>query len=182
MIGIAVEQGGHFLLDRARIGSSEHFLQASPLGSLRCGHAAAAAALALGEAVDKVAALAGQHMEVRGPVLAVLEALEAVENERFSDLPSGVALVVKQQAMAPQASGLAEDGLGGDSLGTGDLPVGAAGEELVKQRGQQVGPFEPVVRAKGLGAEVSTASVTTITLDALWEGLAGVEPTAHIAP
>src|SRR5262245_51790080 len=89
----------HFALNRPRIGPAELLFQRGALSLLGGGHAPAAAALAFGEAVYVVAPLADQEMKESRPVLAMLEALEAVEDEWFLFAGAGTGLFVKEQTM-----------------------------------------------------------------------------------
>src|SRR5262249_54061500 len=83
--GDGLEQPGDIPLDGPRMRPTEPRLELAPATLLAGGHAAAATQLRVGEAVEEVAAAACREMKGARPVLAVLEADEAVEGERLSD-------------------------------------------------------------------------------------------------
>jgi hypothetical protein len=89
-------------------------------------------------------------VEVAGVVLAVLEGLEAVEDEGFYGGPGGPVELVVEQAVAAQAQDVAGDGGGGDVEVAGDLSEGRAAEGAVEEGEEEVGALEPVGGVKGL--------------------------------
>src|SRR5436190_15168255 len=93
-----------FLLDRFWIWLAKSLLERSAPLLLAKRHAAAAAAFTVGKAIEEMALLAGGDVIARGIVLAVLEALEAVERNGFVDRALRTVLLVKEQRMAAQAS------------------------------------------------------------------------------
>ena len=89
-------------------------------------------------------------MEVDGRVLAELEGLEAVDDERLGQGALGAQAFVEEQAVAAEAFDLAEHGGGRDAEVAGDLAVGGAGEQAQEELARQVGPAQPVGQREGL--------------------------------
>ena len=80
---------GHFLLDRFGIRPTQQSLDASPALLLGLGHRALPPEFALREAMEEVGLLAGHDVKAGGMVLAVLEALEAIQGQGLEDGPLG---------------------------------------------------------------------------------------------
>ena len=126
------------------IGATEAKLELRATLLLPGRHASLAAQLAVGEAVDVVRIGADGRVEVDGRVLAELEGLEAVDDERLRQRPLGAQPLVEEQTVAAQAFDLAEHGGGRDAEVARDLPVGRAGEQAQEELARQVGPAQPV--------------------------------------
>src|SRR5215207_1188971 len=108
-------------------------------------------------------------------ILAVLEALEAVERQGLLDGSFGPRLLVEEQRMAAEPIAQPLDGVGRGLELEGDLAESRAADEAMEHRRDELGALEPVGGGEGLSAEISTASVAAPTLDAVGRGLAGVE-------
>src|SRR5688572_29985955 len=78
------EESRCLFLDRARIGTSQRLFDPCPAPLLSRGHATTAPAFAVGKAIEEVRPLPGEDMEEHGMILAVLEALKAVEGRWFA--------------------------------------------------------------------------------------------------
>jgi hypothetical protein len=89
-------------------------------------------------------------VELADPVLAVFEALEAIEDERFAGLAAGPMALVEEQAVAAEALELALDRRGRDGELAGDLAVGGAADQAVEARHEQLGALLPVGGVEGL--------------------------------
>src|SRR5215468_3609327 len=156
---------GHFLLDRLGIWFAKKTLEPFPAPSLSLGHGALAAQLALGEAVEVVRPLAGQDVVARGMVLAVLEALEAIEGHGLRDRSLRPQLLVEELAVAAQARRHPGDGLRRDPLPPRRLAVADATHQQVEDGLQEVRELLPVGDEEGLAAEVSSAPTALVPLD-----------------
>src|SRR5687768_7290971 len=77
------EDGRHVLAGRPRVRAAELSLDACATALLRLSPSPAAAKLAVGEPVGEVGVRPGHQVKERGVILAVLEALEAVERDRL---------------------------------------------------------------------------------------------------
>ena len=77
---------------------------------------------------------ADRQVQVERVVLAVGEALEAVDDQRLLDEVRRPVAGEEQQGMAAEASGLADDGGVGAAGLAGDLAVAGAGEQAVEDR------------------------------------------------
>jgi hypothetical protein len=106
------------------------------------------------------------EIEVKGVVLAELEAFEAVNDERFGDL-LGAVESLKEQTMASQPFDLVHDCRGSDGEFVCDLTEGGAGEAAEEYGGKQIGLLEPVGRGEGLRREETMAEVEPKALDAM---------------
>jgi hypothetical protein len=80
-------------------------------------------------------------MDVQGPVLAVLEAAKAVQDERLLRGRVGSHLLVEEEAVPAETVGQSPDGGVGDTGLSGNLTQSGAGHEAVE------GGFEEVVSA-----------------------------------
>ncbi len=94
---------------------------------------------------------------MEGVVLAVGEALEAVDHERFLEGRPGPVLLVVEQQLASQTPQMGQDGGGGAVEEAGDLPETGAGEQPLEDRGVKVGASQPVGGLEGLSAEGAAA-------------------------
>ncbi len=113
-------------------------------------HAALAAELGVGEAVEEVRVGSDGRVEVHGRVLAELEGLEAVDDERLGQGALRAEALVEEQTVAAEAFDLAQDRGGRDVELAGDLAVGGAGEQAQEELARQVGPAQPVGQREGL--------------------------------
>jgi hypothetical protein len=93
----------------------------------------------------------------RRPVLAVLEALEAVEDQRLREPAPGTPLLVEEPAVAPESRRLGQHGGGRDLELTRDLSVGGATQQAMEYRTQEIRAFEPVGGQEGLITEETAA-------------------------
>jgi len=83
-------------------------------------------------------------------VLAELKALKTVDHERLGGKASGLLLLLEQQAVSPDPLGLASDTGRRNSELTGNLAIGGAAEQPVKDRHLQFGTLQPVAGVEGL--------------------------------
>jgi len=81
--GDQAKQLRHAALDGLGIGAPESVLQTASLALLGWGHPSLSPELGVGEGVEEVAARPDGQVEVEGVVLAELEGLEAVDDERL---------------------------------------------------------------------------------------------------
>jgi hypothetical protein len=100
----------HLALDRARIGTPEQSFQVGTALPLRRGHAPLPPKLRVRESVDVVRARAEPQVEVHGGVLAELERLEAVDDERLTQWFLWPKALVEEQTVAAEPDRLAKDG------------------------------------------------------------------------
>jgi hypothetical protein len=106
-----------------------------------------------------------QQIQVEGPVLAVFEGPESVEDEGLSGRRPGSELLVEEQAMAAEAFGLTLQRAVGDTEFTADLSQARAADETVEEGFEQLGVSQPVGGREGLRTEVPAAVVTLVTLN-----------------
>jgi hypothetical protein len=123
-----------------------------------------------------------QNVKERRIVLAVFEALKAVERDGFLDRALRAKAAVEQERMAPEPRSLAENRLGGNPELACDLPRAGTGDEAHEDRRQEIGTFQPVVGPEGLTAEISTAGVAPPTLDAARQSLSDEESGTNKTP
>jgi hypothetical protein len=116
---------------------------------LRGPHRATSAELGVVESVDIVAA-PHQQVQIEGPVLAVLEGPEAVQDQGLRGCASGTNSFMEEEAVPPEALGLALNGGGRDTEFTGDLTQAGAGDEAEKEGFEEVRALEPVGGGEGL--------------------------------
>ena len=125
-------------------------LEQGPLPALVRGHAATAAQLGVLEAIAVVRG-AHEKVDLEGPVLAVLEGVEAIEDESLVGGPSGSEPLVEEQTVAAEPLGLALDGGVGDTELEGDLAKrGAAVSDPEEDGALQLGALQPVGGGEGL--------------------------------
>jgi hypothetical protein len=91
-----------------------------------------------------------QQVQVEGPVLAVLEAAEAVKYEGLARSLAGTVGFEEEQAVAPQAFALALNTAVADRELAGDLAQGRTAEQALEEGPQQARLLEPVGRGEGL--------------------------------
>jgi hypothetical protein len=118
-------------------------LQDVALAELARPHRTAAAELGVIEAVDVVRG-ADQEVEVEGPVLAVLEGANAVENEGFGRGAARPKRLEDEETVAPEALALALQAAVGEAYLAGDLAPGRAADEAMEERPEETGVLEPV--------------------------------------
>ncbi len=148
--GHQTEELRHLFLDRLRVGSPVSRLLLLAPSSLSIGHPSLPSKLRVGEGVEEVRLRPDGHMEVHRVVLAELERLEPIDNERLFDGSPRTVELLEEQAMTAEPLDLAGDGGGGDPELAGDLAVGGAGEGPVKEEREQIGATEPVGGMEGL--------------------------------
>src|SRR6185369_16663050 len=91
-------------------------------------------------------------------------------------------LLVEEQAVASQAQGVPQHGLGRAAVLAGELAEAGAVGERVEGLGEQLGAAEPVAGAERLLGEVAPAVATAVTLDAAGLRAVGEEAGAHPVP
>jgi hypothetical protein len=106
-------------------------LERGPLALLTRPHRAATTQLRVVEAVDEVR-VADEYVQVVGPVLAVLEGAQAVENEALAGGAPRAQRLVEEKAVASEAIGLALDRAVGDAELARDLAQPGAAQEAVE--------------------------------------------------
>jgi len=146
------------------------FLKPGPFTSLGGSHRAAPAELRFSNAVDEMRG-AHQEIQIEGPVLAVFEGTEAVENEGLEGSPLGAKLFMEEKAVAAEAFRLVLKRAVGDAEFAADLAETGAADEAVEQGGEEFGVAEPVGGGEGLSTEVPVTMMTAVPLDA--EGTMG---------
>src|SRR4029453_6081245 len=95
------------------------------------------------EAVDVVRG-ADHEVQVEGPVLAVLEGAEAVEDDRLARPALRPVLLEKEQAVAPEALALALHAAVREAERARDLAQRRAVDQAVEERAEPVRDLEPV--------------------------------------
>lgn len=106
-------------------------------------HRAAPPQLGLTEAID-VVGRANEQVQIEGPVLAVLEGPEAVENEGLGGRFAGSQPLVEEQAVSAEALGLVLDGAVVDTELAADLAQARSADQTMKEPLEEVGVPEPV--------------------------------------
>ena len=119
---------------------------------------------------------------VKGMVLAVLETLEAVDDDLSHTLDPLELAGLEEQVVAPEAADLVGDGTGGASQGTGDLAVGHAPHDHQEHRLHQSGLLLPVGHAEGLYTKVTATVQTCKPLYTLRGKGTGIESLAFVGP
>ncbi len=138
----------HGLPGRLRGGTPEARLEAPPPGLLAGRHRAASPQGGVVEAVD-VVGLADQQVQIEGPVVAGLEAAEAIEDQGLPGKARAPGLV-EEQAVAAQALELVLDGGVGDLELLSHLAQALAATGAQEERLQEIALPQPVVGAKRL--------------------------------
>lgn len=131
---------------------------------LRGSHRATSAKFCVVEAVHIVRG-AHQEIQVEGPVLAVLEAAESVQYERFAGRASGTQSFMEQKTMSAEVSAQALDRTVRNVHLAGDLPESGACNEAVEERVEEVRSAQPVAGRKGLRTEVPATMMTAVPLN-----------------
>jgi hypothetical protein len=150
--GDDAQHTGDLALDRTRVGTPERALQLGAAAALARGHAATAAELGVGEAVDIVREPPDHEQVLGGVVLAVLEGAQAVQGQRLGELALGAQALVEEQAVAAEAVRLAHDRLRRAGELAGELAVaGAVGQGVDREGSAHEAP--PVPTAARLPAD-----------------------------
>jgi hypothetical protein len=131
------------------IGPSVALLKVRSFPPLRGSHGATSAKLCLVESVH-VMGDPDEQVEIKGPVLAVLEGPEAIEDQRFLGRATGSHLLLKEKTMPPQAFGLALHGAVGDAELATDLAQAGAADQAMEEGLEEPCVFQPVARREGL--------------------------------
>jgi hypothetical protein len=139
----------HTLPGRLGIRAAVALLEKRPFQPLRRSHRAAAAKLGVAEAVDEVRGT-DQEVQIEGPVLAVFEGAEAVEDEWFRGGLLRSLLLMEEQAVSTEPLGLALEGAVGDTEFAADLAQAGPADEAMKEGDQKVGASQPVAGGEGL--------------------------------
>src|SRR5689334_25264985 len=107
---------------------------------------------------------ADREVEVNGEILAVDEAHEAVERQRFFDRLSLPHRLVEQERLLPQPRGVPGHRLGRHPETGCKLAIARAAHEASGDLEKEVGPLEPVSRTERPIAERPSAWLTLVTL------------------
>ena len=91
-----------------------------------------------------------EQIDLEGPVLAELEAVEAVQDEPLRGGQSGTQLLVEQQTVASETIRLANQGGVGDAELEGNLAERRAADSAQQNQGLEVGTLEKVGGGEGL--------------------------------
>ena len=91
-----------------------------------------------------------QEVEVHGPVLALLEGTEAVEDQGLVGRLAGPSDLVEEEAVAAEALGEALEGAVGDAHLAGDLAQAGAGDQTQEEGAEEVAAAQPVGGGEGL--------------------------------
>jgi hypothetical protein len=137
------------LAGRIRIGSAVSLLEHGAPRPLRGPHRPTAPQLDVVEAVDEERR-ADDEVHVHGPVLAVFEGPEPVEDEGLGGRGFRAEAFVEEEAVATQAVREGPDGRVGDLMFPGDLAQCGAGDETMKDELEESGALQPVGRREGL--------------------------------
>jgi hypothetical protein len=131
------------------IGTSMCFLEQGPFLLLSRPHRAAPTQLGLTHSINEMRC-SHEQVQVEGPVLAVLEGPEAVENQGFARGRFGAKLFMEEQAVATEAFCLVLKRAVRDTELTADLAKTGSPDEAVEEGFQQVGVSQPVAGGEGL--------------------------------
>ena len=139
--------------DRLWIRSTDAGFEARSSALLVVGHAPLAAQLGVGEGVQKVGVGANHQVEVAGEILAVFKGLEAVGDQGLVHGCLMAILLLEEQAVPAEPRGLAANGLWRDRQFSRNLAEPGAGDGAIKDQREEIWPFKPIGRLKGLVAE-----------------------------
>jgi len=131
------------------IGTSMRFLEQGPFLLLSRSHRAASTQLGLTHSINEMRS-SHEQVQVEGPVLAVLESPEAVENQGFAWGRFGAKLFMEEQAVATEAFCLVLKRAVRDTELTTDLAKTGSPDEAVEEGFQEIGVSQPVAGGKGL--------------------------------
>jgi len=120
-------------------------------------HPALAAQRAVGEVPEEAGVGFDEHVVQEGEVLAELERLDAIENDRTLGLGVGCQLRVQEEAVPAEPRGEPVDGRWRDPEIPGDLPVGGSVDDAAGDRDGQFGTFEVVAHRERLLGEAAAA-------------------------
>ena len=148
-----LQKFSEFPADRPGIRSPNAPFETLSSALLVVGHAPLAAQLGVGEGVQKVGVGANHQVEVAGEILAVFKGLEAVGDQGLVYGCLMAILLLEEQAVPAEPRGLAANGLWGDRQFSRNLPEPGTGDGAIKDRREEIRPFEPIRRLKGLVAE-----------------------------
>ena len=137
------------LLGRFRVRSSVLLFQDRPSEPLGRPHRATSPEFDIVESVDKVRG-AHQEIDVHGPVLAVLEGTEAVQDEGLFGGLLRAHLLMKEKAVTTETVGQSPNRGMGDPGFPGNLAESGAGDEAVEHGFKEIVSAEPVVGGEGL--------------------------------
>jgi len=140
------------------------------------GHSPFSTKLAVREVQEELGLGLHGYIEVVGVILAVLERLEAVDDDCLRGQISPPGLRVQEQAVPAEAREVAIDGFGGDTQLTGHLSSTHATDGFHEDSGGDFWEFLPVSGGKGLCREGDTACTATETLYAPLVTRALIEP------
>ncbi len=146
------DSGDQFLHTLSRgLGSGTTMLlfEQTPLFPLSGPHRATPAQLRFSHAVDEVRG-PDHEVQVKGPVLAVLEGSKAVEYQRFIGCRPGTKQLVEEQAVAAKALRLELKSSVGDAELSADLTETRATDQAMEEGFEEVGMAEPVGGREGL--------------------------------
>jgi hypothetical protein len=120
-----------------------------PLFSLGRPHGAATTKFSLSYAVNEVRRT-DEQVQVEGPILAVLEGPEPVEDQGFAGRGAGPKLFVEERAVTAEAFGLALQCAVRDTELAADLAQAGPADETMKEGFQEVGVPQPIGGREGL--------------------------------
>jgi hypothetical protein len=152
-------QLGDVALECLGIGAAMACFEEGTSSLLRRGHPPLAAQLGERKCIHEVRLGSHRTVEMERVVLAIGEALEAIDHERLAQ-PTWPVLVEKEQGMTSQSRGLAHDRGRVTPRLTGDLAVARATQEPIEDRLEQRGTLEVVGGGEALTTE-SRAAVST---------------------
>ena len=158
----------HVFFDGLGVGPTQRHFQLVATMFLGFGHPAFAAQLAVGKVEEEVSFLVDGDMVVKREILAVLERLEAVDDD-FLD-PRGVLhyLIVKQHTVTGEPGQMPINGARADSQIPGNLAVSHTTDSLHQDRCVEIGSLLPVGCGECLGAEAAFAGLAGKPLDTSW--------------
>ena len=123
-----------------------------------------------------------EQVEIKGPVLTVLEGPEAVQDQRLLGRATRSPLLVKEKTMPPEAFGLALDGAVGDTELAADLAQAGAADQAMEEGLEEPRVSQPVARREGLRTEVPTTVMTQVPLHSVGVLRADKKPFLLISP
>jgi hypothetical protein len=153
-------------LHRFRIGASEALFECGAPPALIGGHGTLATQGAVGEVIEEPAVGTGREVGVEREVLGVLERLEAIDDERFTEVETLQAHALEEQTVSTESGNVSGDGGMGGSQSAGNLAQGGAFGDEDGDAQEQVPSSQPVGGAKGRAAEAASAVGAAVVLEA----------------
>jgi hypothetical protein len=106
-----------------------------------------------------------QQVQVEGPILAVFEGPEPVEDEGLAGRGARPKLFVEEQAVTAEAFGLALQCAVRDTELAADLSQAGPADEAVEEGFEELGVSQPIAGGEGLRTEVPAAMMTLVPLN-----------------